>query len=355
MRILAIVTARKHSQRVPNKNFRKFRGLSLTERAVAQAAALRDRGILADFVLSTDSGYLLAQCRKYGPLDIGLRGEALSGASVKSIDVVLDVLDRLRQQGLCYDAVLILQPTSPLRTTEDISGAVSLFESQNGISLITAARIPGATINGLYLKEKNGFFPASAGHNSGTRHQDLAPVYLRNGAVFLSRVDYITRSGTIISDQPLVYEMPFARSVDLDDFEDIEVVRKTLSPSPKAGKPLSVILKREALPSVEEALDLADAYSRQIILADLFRVWLYEMRGDLSAEEHLAWTERHVYFDGVAVLADGECVNDRLMRRLRGADRGLPAKDPRVEAYLHAKIAELTADAESCIVQTDSD
>ncbi len=353
MRILAIVTARKKSERFPNKNFRKIQGVSLTERAAAQAAVMRDRGILTDVVLSSDSGYLLNRCRKYGILDVGLREEYLSGPTVKSVDVVLHTVEKLRKRGLVYDAVMILQPTSPLRTLADISGAVSMFETGNGSSLITAAPVPDATINGLYVKEKTGFFPVSAGHSSGTRHQDLAPVFLRNGAIFLTGTDWLEHEKTIISDAPMVYEMPFGRSVDIDSFEDFETARRILKGASGKEKHGCTVVRRDRIPSMEEAVRFEEESRRQIVSEDLFRLWLYEMRENRSAEEHLAWSERHVYFDGVAVLADGECLNGVLLQAAAEIGRGKAKKDRLMEEYLQAKIQSLTEDADSCLIRTD--
>ena len=193
----------------------------------------------------------------------------------------------------------------------------------------------------------------SAEHNSGTRHQDLAPIFLRNGAIFLSRVDYLERERRVIDNQPMVYEMPLCRSVDIDDFRDLEKAEKYIKSVSKRKETSCMIIRRRRIPSLEEAMRIAERYSRQIILEDLLRIWLYEMRGERSVDEHLVWTEDHVYFDGIALLADGECLNHDLLQSPLSAGKSKAKKDPRIEAYLQKLITSLTKNTDSCIVKTD--
>lgn len=345
MKILAVITARKGSKRLSNKNFRKIQGLSLTEYTVSQAALARDRGAVTDVVLSTDSEYLLEQCRKYGIVDLGLRPEALSGDQVKSVDVLLHIVEQLSRTGRTYDAVMTLQPTSPLRDAQDICQAAELFHSRNADSLITAAPIPNATINGLYLKTDAGFAPVSENHNSGQRHQTLQPVYLRNGAIFITKVSWMKEHRTVISTRPEVLEMPRERSVDVDDLEDLRRAEEYRDTYPVSTAAICETGFADQLPDIVTAMQHQYGCSRQIIWEDMFRLWLYGMGGGRSVPEHIAWTEQHIYFDGLAVLLNGECLNAQLLA-CADAIRSMDA-DPRLEAYLEQKISLLTKNTRS--------
>lgn len=343
MKILAVITARKSSKRLPCKNFRKVCGKSLTERSVEQAALARELGVVHDVVLSTDSEYLLEQCRTYGIVDIGLRPAHLAGDHTKSLDVLLDVLSQLQAKGMEYDAVMILQPTSPLRWVEDICGAVALFAASGNDSLITARPIPNATVNGLYCKQAQGFVPVSPEHNSGKRHQDLAPVYLRNGAIFISSVSLLNDK-CIFGKCPAVLEMPQERSVDVDTAEDLAVVQHYLLRNSQ-----SVSCGKETYATAEEAMHIANRLRQQglqPIVPDVLRRWLCSQ--DLTSPQNfMNWCETHVYFDGLAVLIDGELVAG--LEILSGISDC--CEDPQLVQYLNREVAKLLCGADSVILE----
>lgn len=336
MKVLAVITARKHSKRLINKNFRRLLGMSLTEHTVFQAAAARDQGAVTDLVLSTDSDYLLAQNQKYGLVDLGLRPAELSGDRVKSVDVLLYIVHRLEQLGRHYDAVMTLQPTSPLRNAQDIVQAVELFRARNAESLITAAAIPNATINGLYEKTEDGFLPVSEGHNSGQRHQTLNPIYLRNGAIFITRTDWLKEHHTVISTRPVVLEMPRERSVDVDDAEDLCRAAEQLTAASSAATAAPQVNITDQIPDISTGLEYQKSNSALVIWEDIFRLWLYSEARGKDIPEFLSWAERHAYFDGLAVLVDGECVNAALPEQLTCP------RDDRLEAYLAEKLQSLS-------------
>jgi len=225
MRILAIITARENSKRCRKKNLRKMGERSITKIAVDKARELKLRGVVTDYVLSTDSLDLLSECFYPDMLSVKPRKAHLSGDNVKSADVVTYLLETLSDKGDKYDAVLILQPTSPLAQVEHIEEAVDRFVSSDADSLISACRLENVSINGLYMEADGEFKPVSPGHNSGTRKQELPVLYLRNGAIYITKTEYIERTHLLISEKPQVYVMPKDESADIDSEEDFNAAR----------------------------------------------------------------------------------------------------------------------------------
>ena len=254
-----------------------------------QGKELWEAGVLSDVVLSTDSPYLLEQSGPYITKNIGLRDEILAGPDIKSIDVVLDALEKLEREGCSYTDVLLLQPTSPLRIREDILGAVNMYRGADADSLVSAYEIPGGTINGIYIRKSDGFTPLSSEHNSGVAHQKLDPLYLRNGAIYISSVEMLRNNRTIIGEAPLVYEMPAERSVDVDSLSDFKKACEYLGTS-----------------NVNASEGTADTAAVRRSL----ECWLYGKKPEeKSKEEWLEWNRVHLYCDGHRVIVDGSCID----------------------------------------------
>jgi CMP-N-acetylneuraminic acid synthetase len=123
---------------------------------------------------------------------------------------------------------MVLQPTSPLKSFDDILNAIEIFNRNEGDSLISVYK--EETINNLilYHKEDDKAIPLNTDHNKGVRRQDHGVVYIRNGAIYITKVDYLKKEQKIISDIPLMYEMKKNRSVNVDTYEDLECVRSLL-------------------------------------------------------------------------------------------------------------------------------
>ena len=140
--------------------------------------------------------------------------------------------------------------------------------------------------------------------------------------------------------------MPWERSVDVDDMDDLiraEQWRRVAVPqNPEKCR----VEKISRLPGLAEALEYQRNHFAQIIWEDTFRFWLYGMAAGKNIPEFLEWTERHVYFDGLAVLVDGECVNDEILENM-GSGIAHHA-DRRLEAYLEEKVGALSRNVPSC-------
>ncbi len=228
-RILGIIPARGGSKGIKDKNIVDINGKPLIAYTIEAANKALTKGILARVIVSTDSDAIRDIALKFQAEVPFLRPVDLSGDKAKSFSFVNHALHFLwEQQSQKYDAVMILQPTSPLRTAEDIGIAADLFDNNNAESLISCYYDSALSENILYHKQGDMAVAISSHHGSGSRRQENPQLYVRNGAIYLCSVEYLKCSNTLISDEPLMYEMPKSRSINIDAPDDLERLRKLI-------------------------------------------------------------------------------------------------------------------------------
>ena len=121
MRVLGFIPARSGSKGVKNKNIKKIKGIPLLEFSVYAAEKSMEKGYISDIFVSTDSKDYLELVTKYNIIKGYLRPENLANDKSPTIDSVIHGLNWLRdEKGKIFDAVMILQPTSPFRTPDHI-------------------------------------------------------------------------------------------------------------------------------------------------------------------------------------------------------------------------------------------
>jgi CMP-N-acetylneuraminic acid synthetase len=225
MKLLAIIPARGGSKGVPRKNVRLLNGRPLISYSIAaaQAATVVDR-----IVVSTEDAEIADICRSLGA-EVVVRPAALAADDTPTRDVLEHVVAGLADEGYRPDAVLTLQPTSPLRTGRHIDEAVSLFAAYpDADSLVSCVEVPHV-FHPLSIMRKNasGFLEPYLPQVQPTRRQDKEAVFARNGAAI-----YITRTGRlkdyVFGGKLLPYMMDPDSSVDIDTLDDFAVAERLL-------------------------------------------------------------------------------------------------------------------------------
>lgn len=224
MRVLGIVPARAGSKRVPGKNLRLLGGKELVARALETALAAR---CLGEVVLSTDSDEALAIAARY-PRVIGLkRPDELSTDRALAIEYVQHALAELARRGLqAFDAVAIIQPSSPFTTTADVEGTVALLQgAAEADSAVSVMKVEHA-VHPLKLKRLEGdkLLAHLEEERGRMASHELAELYVRNGSVYVSRVRTIEK-GSIVGEDSRAWVMPRERSLDINDELDWQFAR----------------------------------------------------------------------------------------------------------------------------------
>ena len=228
MKILAIIPARCGSKGIPFKNVIDVCGKPLIQYTIDIALKLKFENLIDEVIVSTDCDDIVNISKKLGANVPFLRPDSIAGDKAKSIDYILHSLEYFEKININYDAVIVLQPTSPLKTYDNLVESINIFQNNINDSLISTYK--EETINDLIMYHKDGDIatPLDKGHNQGVRRQDHGAVYIRNGAIYITKVDYIKKEEKIISDLPLMYEMSKNSSINIDTFEDLEYVRNLL-------------------------------------------------------------------------------------------------------------------------------
>lgn len=225
---LAIIPARGGSKGIKKKNIIEVCGKPLIDYTIRPVLELVAEGIVDTCIVSTDDTEIADVSKTIGADVPFLRPAELSTDNAKSIDLMLHAIDFYEKKNINFDAVILLQPTCPLRTREDILEAINIFNSNNEDSLISVYK--EEYINDLVMYKRNGNHgvPFSDQHNKGVRRQDHGASYVRNGAIYITTVEYLKTKKMIISDIPLIYEMPKERSMNIDTESDLNLLRNIL-------------------------------------------------------------------------------------------------------------------------------
>lgn len=173
---------------------------------------------LATVIVSTDDDETAEVALRFGAQVPFRRPSELALDDTPGIDVVIHALAQMPD----YDSVMLLQPTSPLRTTADIDGLIDLVESSGApaaVSVVEAGQHP----LWMYRIMEEGRIEPVIDAPLPARRQDLPPVYALNGALYFARADWLRAHYTFVSSETVAYVMPAERSIDIDTPFDWDV------------------------------------------------------------------------------------------------------------------------------------
>ncbi|MDE6301454.1 MAG: acylneuraminate cytidylyltransferase family protein [Muribaculaceae bacterium] len=213
MKPLFIIPARGGSKGIPGKNIRPFCGRPLLTLAIDGALACCDAP--ERILLSTDSEEIADVARRHGLPVPYMRPAALAADDTPTRDALLHAMDWADARGIDYDCVVLLQPTSPLRTPEDLRGAMSLYSPDADMVVSVTAADANPYYN-LFEADADGYLHVCKGDGSFTRRQDAPPVWEYNGAVYVINPDSLRTTPMGQMHRVIPYPMPRHRSADLD-------------------------------------------------------------------------------------------------------------------------------------------
>lgn len=229
MRILGLIPARGGSKGIPRKNIMDVGGKPLINYSIEAGLEAIARGDIDRLIVSTDDEEIAEIARTAGADVPFLRPAEYAKDQAKSVDVMIHAYEYCRESGEEYDAILLLQPTSPLRTAEDIHNAIEIYQNSEAKSLISVCKEENFSEYVAYHKKGSMAQPLSNLHNKGIRRQEVEDIYIRNGAVYITDIQYMLENHFVISDMPAMYEMPKERSTNIDTIDDVEELKWRLS------------------------------------------------------------------------------------------------------------------------------
>ena len=226
MKLLALIPARGGSKRLPGKNLLSLDGKPLI---VWSIDVVRGLAGICDILVSTDDADIARVAALAGASVPWLRPSALATDTASSLDVALHALDWYEEAHGPVDGLLLLQPTSPLRSRQMLERGIALFGERGGVAVIGVA--PAATHPLWALRLVDGALrPWQDGDGLPTRSQDLPPAYAVTGAFYLISPQELRTLRTFFPPGalPLVTESR-RESIDIDTAEDFALARALLT------------------------------------------------------------------------------------------------------------------------------
>ena len=215
-RSIAIITARSGSKGLPDKNIKPLKGLPLMAYSIIEA---QKSGCFQKIFVSTDSPKYAEIAEKYGADASFLRSAETSSDTAGSWDVIREVIREFEKRGEFFDYIMLLQPTSPLRTAEDIQASFRMLREKNANSVVSVTATDHSPLWCNTLPEDLSMENFRNEQYADYPRQMLPKYYRVNGAVYLVRKEelYVEK---MLRKNTYAYIMPQERSIDIDtDFD----------------------------------------------------------------------------------------------------------------------------------------
>lgn len=214
--VLGVITARGGSKGIPGKNIKLLGGKPLIAYTIEAAKKSK---LLTHLIVSTDDEKIAEVCREYGAEVPFLRPAELAADKAPHVPVMQHAVDFIeKRDGIKIDYAVILQPTSPFRTAEDLDGTIQKIldtpEAESAVSVsempsqghpMKAKKLEGDRVTAYCIPEVEGM-----------RRQDLPVAYRRNGIVYITRRDALMEKGKLYGEFTVGFVTPKERAIDID-------------------------------------------------------------------------------------------------------------------------------------------
>jgi len=235
MKVLGIITARGGSKGIPGKNIKLLGGKPLIHYSIEAA----NDTPLERLILSTEDPKIAEVARSLGCDVPFVRPAELARDETPHLPVIQHAVKWLMDhESYRAEAVVILQPTSPLRSSADIAAALRMLELSGADSVVSVSEVSAHSHPMRMLSVDDGgfarlFVTGQPVRNRINRRQDLPRAYVMNGAVYAFRTEVLFGDApSLYGDRVVAYPMPAERSISIDDAEDWEAAEHALAHQP---------------------------------------------------------------------------------------------------------------------------
>ena len=219
--MIAIIPARGGSKGLPGKNIKPLSGKPMIGYTIEAAI---ESNQFSDIILSTDDSKIADVAKSFGAKIPFLRPKELAGDTSSAIDTYIYTIENLNNElNHSVTEFVVLQPTSPLRTSRDIVKAVKLFKEKDADSVISVSEAAHPPVWAKKIREDGvlvNYFESNL-HNKN--RQEIHTAYMPNGAIFIFNYEKLKSGYGYYFNKTYPYIMPKERSVDVDDQLDFDV------------------------------------------------------------------------------------------------------------------------------------
>lgn len=211
METLFLIPARGGSKGIPHKNIKELNGKPLIHYSIDVARKLTED---MHICVSTDDLEIISVVEKAGLAVPFVRPKELASDTATSNDVICHALRYYQKQGIEYDRVVLLQPTSPLRTAQQVEEAMKLYSSD--LDMVVSVKKSLSSVV-LFRENEDGYLEHVFDISDGIRRQEAHMMYEYNGAVYVINSSSVLSKGMNHFSRIRKYIMPELNSVDIDD------------------------------------------------------------------------------------------------------------------------------------------
>ena len=218
LKIVAIIPARAGSKGIPKKNLVDLAGRPLIAWSILAA---RESIFIDRVIVSTDSEEIAEVALSNGADVPFIRPRELATDNTPGIDVIVHALEWLSvSDHYKADYVMVLQPTSPLRSVDDIDTAIRIMKEKRAGSVVSVTLVKQHPYWMKQVDDRGGI-KSFCEEGLKVSRQELPPVYIINGAVYLAPIETVLRKRSMYTERTVAYIMPSERSVDIDEPIDL--------------------------------------------------------------------------------------------------------------------------------------
>ncbi len=220
-KIIAVITARAGSKGLKDKNILILNGKPLVTWPIEAALASK---YIDRILVSTDDNNIAEISKKAGADVPFLRDKSLAQDNTPSSDVILDVLSSIKKDKIDYEYLILLEPTSPLTTSEDIDSALEKLEANNYEynSIISVAKTESTNIEFSLKIDDNGCIEPISGEfpRHIPRRQDVEKTYFLDGSLYISKISTFLATKSFYHAKTLPFIVPYWKSFEIDTYLD---------------------------------------------------------------------------------------------------------------------------------------
>lgn len=223
MKILVTICARKGSKRLKNKNLKNLMGKPLIAHTIETAKKWKKTDKI---IVSTDSNEIADISRKYGAEVPFMRPEFLATDAAPKLPVIKHAIKFLKdEKNENYDLIVDLDPTSPLRTVDDLDKAYEIMIGKKPTNLFSVCKArKNPYFNMIELNDEGYAHVCKEPDLNVYRMQDAPKVYEMNASIYMFWTKDLLSMDSAIDTKSMIYEMPYERSIDIDSESDFKMV-----------------------------------------------------------------------------------------------------------------------------------
>jgi len=221
-KILGVIPARAGSKGIKNKNIIDFGGHPLIKYTIDSAIGSK---MITDCIVSTDSKEIALLSESFGMDCPFIRPKHLSDDRSQSLPVIEHALSFMEKKNhIVYDAIIMLQPTTPLRSSEDIDKALTVLMDTKSDSVISVVEVEGNHPLRMKRIVNNRLINyIDQGYEDMRPRQDLPPAYIRNGAIYATLRSVLVNEKSFSGQNSYPFIMSKGKSINIDSISDLQL------------------------------------------------------------------------------------------------------------------------------------